>query len=216
MFFRHPLLTRLGVNHGFGSLAGSLEGEDFRGFRQVHGTRIVQVSGSKPSLSIEADGGWTRDPSVTIAVFTADCLPILLSSPGGHVVAAIHAGWRGAVRGIVPEGVRCLTEAAGCTPKELTVVIGPSIRDCCYPVGPEVWTEIVQSHPMFRQAAPEDGRLNLPSLVRHQLESIGIPPSGIGILDLCTACHPELFFSHRAMGSARKSRNMLNYIRCSP
>lgn len=215
MFFRHPLLTRLGVRHGFGSLAGSLEEQDFWSFRQVHGTRVVRVHGTRSGQNEEADGVWTGDPSATVAVFTADCLPVLLAGPEGRFVAAIHAGWRGAVGGIAIEGVRCLTESARCAPEKVTVVIGPSIRDCCYPVGPEVWSAIKERYPAFRQEGPDDGRLNLPSLVRHQMESIGVSPFRIGLIDLCTACHPELFFSHRGMGPTRKGRSMMNYIRSS-
>ena len=215
MFLRHPLLTRLGVDHGFGSRTSLLDREDPWTFRQVHGTRVVEVRGRTASDRPEADGGWTSDPSATVGVFTADCLPVLIATPGGRFVSAVHAGWRGAVRGIVPEGVRCLMDASGCAPGSLTAVIGPSIRDCCYPVGPEVWEEVGRLHPDFRRDNKEDNRLNLPSLVRFQLESMGISPDRIGEIGLCTVCHPDLFFSHRGMGDSRKGQSMLNYIRCS-
>ncbi len=215
MFLRHTLLTRLGVDHGFGSRALIQEPEGARTFRQVHGIGVLEVSGPKEDPPREADGGWSSDPSVAISVFTADCLPVLVCSAGGRFVSALHAGWRGAVRGIVPEGIRRLLEASGNAPGDLVAVIGPSIRSCCYPVGPEVWEEIASLHPEFYKDHGEDDRLSLPSLVRLQLESLGVLPARIGEVDLCTVCHPELFYSHRGMGSSRNGRSMLNYIRSS-
>ncbi|MHB1285339.1 MAG: polyphenol oxidase family protein [Leptospirales bacterium] len=215
MFLRHTLLTRLGVDHGFGSRATTQEPEGSRTFRQVHGIEVLEVSGQKQALLREADGGWSSDPSVAISVFTADCLPVLVCAAGGRFVSSLHAGWRGAVRGIVPEGIRRLLESSGNAPGDLVAVIGPSIRACCYPVGPEVWEEIARLHPDFYKDNKGDDRLSLPSLVRLQLESLGVSPGRIGEIDLCTACHPELFYSHRGMGSSRNGRSMLNYIRPS-
>jgi YfiH family protein len=213
VFLRHELLTTLGVDHGFGTAGAFLPEGTFRGFRQVHGVEVPEVPAGTGLARAEADGGWTRDEGVVLGVFTADCLPVLLSSPEGGAVAAIHAGWRGAVRGIVPIGIRQIVEAMGIGPETMTVVLGPAIGRCCYPVGPEVWDEVRRHNPGFR-AGDGDGRaLDLAALVRHQALEEGVRPDRIGHVSLCTRCHPALFFSHRGMGESRHGRTMISYVR---
>ena len=207
------MLTLLGVDHGFGTMKASLPSDRFRGFRQVHGVHVPEVRAGFAGETVEADGGWTREERVTLGVFTADCLPVLLAGPEGAAVAALHAGWRGAVRGIVPVGIRNIREATGLSPKDLTVVVGPCIGACCYAVGPEVWEEVGRYNPGFKPGKNCEGSLDLAALVRHQVTEEGIPPERIGQVGLCTRCHPDLFFSHRGMGESRRGRTMINYVR---
>lgn len=215
LFLRHPLLTRLGVDHGFGTMKASLPSDRFQGFRQVHGVHVPEVRAGMTGKPVDADGGWTREEGVVLGVLTADCLPVLLAGPDGKAVAALHAGWRGAVRGIVPVGIRKILEATGISPKDLTVVMGPSIGACCYPVGPEVWEEVTRYNPGFRTEKNREGSLDLAALIRHQVSEEGVLPERIGQVGLCTRCHPLLFFSHRGMGDARSGRTMINYVRRS-
>lgn len=211
MFLRHPLLTSKGIDHGFGTRIPASEGDDAFFFRQVHGTIVheaVEGSGPRP----EADGGWTSFPCRSVAVWTADCVPVLISDQEGMFVAAVHAGWRGTVRGILPEAVRKLCAVSDQGPSGLLAVIGPSIKSCCYPVGEEVWSEVRQSWPSWIPRAGSPG-LDLADLLRHQLSGEGFGSGQIGEISLCTMCHPELFFSHRGMGEKRAGRSMLNYVR---
>lgn len=102
---------------------------------QVHGRAAVRAESLGDTL-VEADGLVCTTPGMAIAVRVADCVPVLLSAPGG--VAALHAGWRGTAADIVRVGLRELCEAAGIEPGEVRAAVGPSIRGCCYAVGEEV------------------------------------------------------------------------------
>lgn len=109
--------------------------------RQVHGTDVRRVTATDAPDAVaswECDALWTDAPDVAIAVRTADCAPILLSSADGTVVAAVHAGWRGATAGIVGTVVQTLERDAGVKPADLVAAVGPCIGKDVYTVGQEV------------------------------------------------------------------------------
>ena len=99
--------------------------------RQVHGSAVAVAD--RPGDQGEADAIVTTVPGLGLAVFTADCIPIVLEGPG--VVAVVHAGWRGLVAGVVASA-RTAMEALGRPP--LRAALGPAIGPCCFEVGPEV------------------------------------------------------------------------------
>ncbi|HNG02204.1 MAG TPA: polyphenol oxidase family protein, partial [Nitrospira sp.] len=111
--------------------------------KQVHGTDALVVD--RPVEQGELfEGGWdalvTNQPGLMVTVRTADCVPVLLHDPVRQVVAAIHAGWRGAVAGIVPKTVALLASRFGTVPKDVRMAIGPSAGACCYEVDEPVLT----------------------------------------------------------------------------
>src|SRR5262249_50815218 len=106
--------------------------------RQVHGTRVVTASPEGPPL--EADGVATGPPGLALGVVTADCVPALLLARARRVVAAVHAGWRGAAAGVLESALGHLHTAFGVEPCEVEVALGPAIGPCCYRVGREVQT----------------------------------------------------------------------------
>jgi polyphenol oxidase len=129
----------------------------------------------------EADGHATGETGLTPLVFVADCLPVALAGPRG--VAMIHCGWRGMAAGIVQRGVEEVEATAA--------AIGPSVGPCCYQVGDEV---LVAFRPLGGDVA--SGRmLDLREVARRLLAEAGV--TQVEVSDLCTSCHPELFFSHR-------------------
>ena len=132
----------------------------------------------------DGDGVWTDTPGEAVLQLTADCVPIALARIAGArpAVAVLHAGWRGLLAGVVAAGV----EALG--PGPVAAAIGPSIGPCCYEVGPEV------AEP-FGAEVMHGRNLDLWAATARALEAAGV--ERIERLDLCTACHPELFFSHR-------------------
>ncbi|MDA8059683.1 MAG: peptidoglycan editing factor PgeF [Leptospirillum sp.] len=214
MFLRHPLFSSYGIEHGFGLVSPPNNSERLVTARQVHGLDVVRVDpegGERP----EADGLWTDSPRTRVGVWTADCLPVLFSDRRGRVACAVHAGWRGAVRGIVHEALARLKDEQGLVSSDLLVVLGPSAGRCCYQVGQEVLSEVSSRYPGFRGRETIDGHLDLPALVLHQLGNEGIPAGQTGSIDLCTICHPELFFSHRRQGILREGRSMINWIQTS-
>ena len=181
--------------------------------RQVHGIHIdlICAGDSRPletpdgRTALEADGLMTDAPNLLLGIQAADCVPVLVADTRLRVVAAIHAGWRGSVAGIVAQGIASLRAEFGSTPEDLTAAIGPAIGVCCYAVGEEVETRFREAFPyasnLFEQHA-EATHLNLAEANRRQLLSAGLTPERIFLAHQCTACakfngRPR-FFSHRA------------------
>jgi YfiH family protein len=153
----------------------------FAAARQVHGTRVLAPGEHEP----EADGHVSAGADGPALVLAADCLPIALGAPGA--AAMIHGGWRGLAGGIVAEGVRVL-RAQACPGAPVVAAIGPGIGPCCYEVGDEV-------RRAFHADLADGRRLDLKAAARRALEAQGV--AVVHDAGLCTACHPELFFSHR-------------------
>lgn len=120
-----------GIEHGF-QLAGQALSERIFHCRQVHGAEIVDARSLSESGRHAADGVFSEGP-LAVAVVTADCLPILMSSRDGRVVAALHGGWQGLVAGIVGAAVARFN-ARGVASADIRVAIGPGIKACCYEV----------------------------------------------------------------------------------
>jgi YfiH family protein len=129
----------------------------------------------------EVDGHVVTRAGLAPLVFTADCLPVALSGPGG--VAMLHCGWRGLAAGIVASGVEAVaaTDAA----------IGPGIGPCCYEVGDEV----LAAFSALGEGIADGRMLDLPEVARRLLLAAGV--ERIQSAGLCTSCEEELFFSHR-------------------
>jgi hypothetical protein len=156
-------------------------GRPLRIARQVHATGIA----TDDDPASEADGQVTRAGDVAATVLVADCLPVAIAAPDG--VAMVHAGWRGLAAGILRRGVAALGDG----PK--AAAIGPGIGVCCYEVGDEVRAAFAD-HPGARRGR----NLDLKLAARRQLRAAGVEE--IEDCDLCTACDPERFFSHRRDG----------------
>lgn len=180
--------------------------------RQVHGTSIVikrrddETSGWETGRP-RADIILTDDPTVAVAVQVADCVPVLIADRRTGAVAAVHAGWRGTARRVVEVAVRALGEAFRSRPSDLAAALGPAIGPCCYEVGSELLDVFAAAgHPPAERnrwfARSEDGRvrLDVPLANRDQLLAAGLAPDAIHVAGLCTASHPELFYSYRREG----------------
>jgi hypothetical protein len=157
---------------------------------QVHGTSVCTVS--RPGHAARCDALLTLVPGLALAVATADCMSLLYTAPGA--VAAAHAGWRGAAGDLPGATLRALCAAAATHPSSVHVALGPCIRVCCYAVGPEVARRFPES-----AVRVEKDRLylDLPAVARLQLLAAGLLPGSFEDTGACTACHPELYFSHR-------------------
>ena len=163
---------------------------------QVHGRRVVTVEG-RPAPGELVDAGAcdalvTRLAGVGLVVQTADCVPVMLAAP--DAIGAVHAGWRGAVAnvaGAAAEALLGLTDH----PDSARAWLGPAIGVCCYEVGGEVAAQFAGD---FGRASCEGRyRLDLPAVVRSQLEAAGIPPANIVAGAACTRCGGERFASWR-------------------
>ena len=197
---RHPpWITIPGLVHGF--LPGRMAPDASVLLpRQVHGTQVVTAD---PALELpEADAIVTAASGTTVGVVTADCVPLMLVAPRERVVAAVHAGWRGAAAGIVERALTYLRDGFGVEPASVQAAIGPAIGACCYEVGPEV-------RAAFRQVSGDttavawtrrDDRdvLDLRRAVQALLEAAGV--RDVAILGPCTRCSPA-YCSYRRDGS---------------
>ncbi len=152
-------------------------------------------------LDFRADALVTDDPSRMLCVRVADCAPVLLADEPGRIVAAVHAGWRGVVAGVVREGVRRMREL-GAGP--IAAAVGPCIGPGAFEVGPEVVEAMhatlaarapVLPHP--DAAAREQGKamLDLAGAIHAQLEDAGV--ERVDVIRRCTVAEPDEFFSHR-------------------
>jgi len=167
---------------------------------QVHSSKIVEIGPDHdPDQRPEADGMVTRHSGIALGVLAADCTPVLFADPKAKIIAACHAGWRGALAGIVGNTVKAMVQL-GATSENIIAAIGPTIWPQNYQVGPEFAEEFLQLHPggeryiVFPDIKTGE-HFDLPGFVLDQLALAGIKnPSKVG---KCTYEHPELYFSHR-------------------
>jgi YfiH family protein len=170
---------------------------------QIHGPAVARVvPGKHFDFDQKADAIVTADSTRCVSVRIADCIPILISTPGASAVAAVHAGWRGIVSNVVASAVAALLEMApkGTSSASLLAAIGPCIGPTRVEVGPEVLDEFAA---VFGPSAPivrrPDGKglVDLPTAAHRQLLACGLHPDRIDTTDRCTHTHRDEFFSHR-------------------
>jgi hypothetical protein len=169
---------------------------------QVHGDHII-CAGAPRGFGVphpKADGILTDKADVTLFMRFADCVPILLVDPVQRVIGIVHAGWQGTYQRIAQRAVEKMAVCFGSRPENLYAGIGPSICQSCYEVGPEVW-DIFQAR--FGQAAWHyiqhlDNQLNLDLWLSNRDILFQAGVKQIETAGLCTACHLEDWYSHRA------------------
>jgi len=196
--------------------------------KQIH-SDAIHVVHAPPARQLQGDALITATPGLTIAVQTADCIPILLADPKRRVVAAVHAGWRGTVARIVMKTLGRMQMLYGTRPSDVRAALGPGVGRCCYPVGLEVvqkfhaqfatardWfdgpfdqltsddtpnpLQWLNRMPPGHQPPPPTANLDLIAANRWQLCEAGVPPRHISDSGLCTTCNVRTLFSYRAEG----------------
>ncbi len=167
---------------------------------QVHSATVACAEAPAPAVDRKADIILTNNPQVTLFMRFADCVPVLLHDPGQGVVGIAHAGWLGTLRNAAGAAVQAMQERYGSKPRDILAAIGPSIGVDHYEVGAEVSAQVEQ---VFGSEAEgliqrRDGRgyFDLWNANRIQLQRAGVEQ--IEIAGLCTACHLDDWFSHRA------------------
>jgi len=217
---RHGFFTRRGgVSTGpYASLNGSMNGGDDQatvqanrdlvmrslsasamvGLQQVHGPIVITVdqpwaAGAGP----RGDAMVTRQPGIALGIITADCAPVLLADAAAGVVGAVHAGWRGAVVGVLEATVAAMA-ALGADPAHIAAAVGPCIRQPSYEIGADlrdaVLAERADAAQFFAEGTkPGHWQFDLAGYCVMRL-------AGLGRVDLVpadTAADPGRFFSHR-------------------
>lgn len=177
-----------------------LTGRQLCRVHQVHGREVVTLRpGDTPPHGVQADALLTDSPELTLSVRTADCVPILAADVEGRFVAAIHAGWRGVIAGMLPVTLQAMRQL-GVSPEKMIVAIGPCIGVQAFEVGEEVAGEFEQAFPEAPPVVRHTGRkphVNLRQAVESQALRFGVPAEQIDTADLCTVRDASLFFSHR-------------------
>jgi len=175
--------------------------------KQIHSTRVTVLDRPvSPGVLTpgEGDALVTNQPNLFLVVRTADCVPVLVVDHEAGVIGAIHAGWRGAVGGIVPKTIRTCVEQLGAEVAHMHVAIGPSIGLCCYEVDAPVIEPLHTHYPdwvgVFQETSEGKGMLDLKKLIWHQILASGIPEHQVERLEHCTRCREDLFFSYRREG----------------
>jgi YfiH family protein len=166
---------------------------------QVHGNNAVVVdtvwaTGEGP----KADAVVTDRPGVAIGIGTADCGPVLFADAEARVIGAAHAGWKGALAGILESTIAAM-ESLGARRSHMVAVLGPMISQKNYEVGPEVIAAFAAADPDSRRFVapaprPDHGHLDVPGFIIARLHAAGVAAADLG---LCTYADPERFFSYR-------------------
>jgi YfiH family protein len=209
---RHRLLVELGLpdTQDLKATPPALRGsKSTRSFlvplQQVHSNIVYRAElASLAEFPKAGDALVTREPGLLLSILTADCMPVLLVDTKKQVVAAVHAGWRGAAQHILAKTLQAMTQYFQTRPQDCLAVVGPAIGGCCYQVGPEVSTSFQEEFPHLSERffkpdeqAPGRGWLNLPAAARLDLQQNGLPAKQIFANPPCTSCQRQNYFSHR-------------------
>jgi hypothetical protein len=185
--------------------------KDFARVRQVHTSRVVEVTRANASERPEADAMVTRARGVSLGVFSADCVPILVADPRAQICAAIHAGWRGVLAGVAQAAIAAM-RSLGARDENIRVAMGPAIGQCCFEVDADLADrfvrEIAGAGRHRRDTRAGKAHLDLRAIVGDQLIAAGLDASNIALVGPCTKCESSQFFSRRAASGAVTGLNL--------
>ena len=184
---------------------------------QTHTDTVMRVGKAQAGSGLfgpelpECDGLITNEPGVALAVFTADCTPILLHDPVTGAVGAVHAGWRGTAASIAGKAVAAMAREFGSRPENIRAAIGPNIGVCCFETDKDVPEAMVAA---FGEEArpfifPEGDKyyVNL-----KEINALVLRRTGVRHIELsteCTVCQCHRFWSHRVTKGARGSQGAI-------
>jgi len=168
----------------------------------VHSTNIVYADTPRSlhEPSARADIIFTDNPNVSLFMRFGDCVPILLHDPKKKIIGIAHAGWMGTMRGVVDSAIQGMQSHYGCKPENIIAGIGPSIGVDHYEVGADVISQFQEkyNHDADQVLQTRNGStfLDLWTANAIQLKNAGVEQ--IQVSGVCTACHLDDWFSHRA------------------
>ena len=178
--------------------------------KQIHGDDILTVKGAVSSSKAcpDADAYITNEKNLPIAIRTADCVPIFIFDPTHRAIGLAHAGWRGTYKGIAVKTVQKMQVQFDSKPSELKIVLGPSIRECCYQVGEE-FRDYFPAH-----VSDRDGYLyaDMVGSNRDQLIQAGVMPELILDSGVCTCCSKNYFSFRRDAKNAGRMVSLMMMV----
>lgn len=190
----------------FGNAAGAEHDMALATVHQVHSPDVVHVTDAPDhDTRPKADAMVTATPGLVLGVLTADCGPVLFADGKNRVIGAAHAGWKGALYGVLENTIAAM-EALGAERSEIRAVLGPSISGKAYEVGPEFverFLNVDADYARFFTPSPRDNHafFDLPSLTLMRLAKAGIRAENLG---LCTYGDDQRFFSYRRTTHAQE------------
>lgn len=155
---------------------------------QVHGNDVHEPAHHEDARC-HADAVLVAKPGLPAGVLTADCIPLILADREKKAAAVVHAGRKGVFENIIGETIKRM----GSNPANIIAAIAPAIRSCCYEVGEDVFAGYGQFKKYLK-----DGKLDIVGAARDQLLAAGVLPENIHDSGICTSCHTDEFYSHRA------------------
>lgn len=180
---------------------------------QIH-TDIVRAVTKADAAGVDnhaypqCDALITNDPGTALAVFTADCTPVLLWDPVTGAVGAVHAGWRGTAAKLAGKTAKAMCDRYGCQPENLRAAIGPNIAQCCFETDRDVPDAMLCAYGKQAQkyilTAGNKYHIDLKALNALSLQEMGV--KHIEISEICTCCQQDLFWSHRFTKGDRGSQ----------
>ena len=184
---------------------------------QTHTDIVLRVGKAQTGAGLygpelpECDGLITNEPGVALAVFTADCTPILLHDPVTGAVGAVHAGWRGTAAAIAGKAVEAMVREFGSKPEDIRAAIGPNIGFCCFQTDEDVPNAMLSAFgeevgPFIREA-DEKYYVNLKEINALVLRRAGV--LSVEISTDCTVCQSHRFWSHRVTHGERGSQGAI-------
>ncbi|MEG3661145.1 peptidoglycan editing factor PgeF [Celeribacter halophilus] len=186
------------INRARAAQALGLSAGDLCSAHQVHSADVVRVTGPQDSTPPTCDALVTDQPDLALVILTADCQPVLFADAKAGVIGAAHAGWKGAIGGIL-EATLDEMEALGASRESITAIIGPSISQRAYEVGPEFLDDFLADSPdnarFFANGEGDRYQFDLPAFGLHRLRQ-----AGVGHAEWtrhCTYSDPARFYSYR-------------------
>lgn len=193
------------INRARAAKAMGVAPDHLLGVHQVHSATVVTVEGPMADRP-KADAMVTKTPGLALSVLTADCQPVLFADPAAGVIGAAHAGWRGALDGVLSATVEAMAHL-GATPGNITAVIGPCISQRAYEVGPEFFEDFTAHDPaygrFFANGTGDRMLFDLPGFGLNQLRA-----TGVGTAEWtrhCTYSEPARFYSYRRATHAKEA-----------
>jgi YfiH family protein len=159
---------------------------------------------------LEYDAMITDAPDIILGIRTADCIPIFVVDQKRKVIAAVHAGRQGTALHITTKVLKKIKEEFGCLPEDLIIALGPSIGPCCYEIDEKAF--LSEWEPFSTSKGGERWMVDIAGINMSQMRDEGIKEEQIFLIDLCTSCHTDLFFSYRKEGRTGRQLSFIGIM----
>lgn len=199
-------INKVDFKHNIDKLKNYFGVLDVGYLKQIHSDKVYNYNGE---IS-EGDGLITNKKKIALGIFTADCAPILLYDEKQEVIAAIHSGWKGTMSNIVSEAINKMGMDYNCCAKDIYLIIGPHIRECCYNIGEDLIEEF-NKNKRFNKDYFCNGKLDMSQYIINDAIKCGLDLKKINDMHLCTMCSNEAKF-HSYRRDKQKSGRQISLV----